>query len=675
MIKIPKKNRSYVYAAAIVLLSSVFLQFFSVTALNESVEVAVTRPLAFFLRSKILREDLDPRIKIFSLDDRSVAGLGALDLDLPTWASLINAVGERKPNSIFVDKIFDKVYPAEEVEEFIEKANSWQSPVYPIVFVYPGKIPFRDIIPSVKETANLSTLKAENFPGLTKSNFSLYGARSDILNAFQSAGHTVYNGDGKGVLFYQTDTGALVPHLGLLGAETFKIQNGIQVNGRFVPLNRNLEFVVNFLPKDRFLKRSFSLLEVVTATKKQKAITPVKEGDYVVILPAMFTGNTDWRETPFGSMPGGYYGISVLNSVLTGNWITNVKDPGFAVLLSSIVMVVLGSKISTTKLIVVTSSLVLGILLGALFLFLFTNTLIFWLPVSIAMILNLIILVVGLNQDASLEKVRLDAELATAKIVHHTFFPPVQFESSHLMLSSFYESSTECGGDWWMHNAVSPDVEYVLIGDAVGHGVPAALVASVAFAVNSTMERLKDRDRLTMPGPKEFLDILGGVLESMKSRNAVMTFQVAKFDFIACTMELANAGHTFPILIPEKAEDDRLKAGKKSLTIRLAGDPLGLNLPRALKEKKVELRPGDRIVFYSDGIIENKGGKDQSAMKMAGLSAIIEASAHQNVEIMKKDILKSYLTHVGDQLKDDDATLVVVSYQPHQNRLNPALES
>jgi serine phosphatase RsbU (regulator of sigma subunit) len=178
-----------------------------------------------------------------------------------------------------------------------------------------------------------------------------------------------------------------------------------------------------------------------------------------------------------------------------------------------------------------------------------------------------------------------------------------------------------------------------------------------------------------MPGPQECLDILGGVLESMKSRNAVMTFQVAKFDFVACTMELANAGHTFPILVPESAEDDRLKAGKKSLTIRLAGDPLGLNLQRTLKEKKISLRPGDRIVFYSDGIIENKGGKKQSPMKMAGLSAIIEASAHQNVEIMKKDILNAYLSHVGDQLKDDDATLVVVSYHPQQNRLTPALES
>ena len=656
------KNRNYVHCSVAVLVLAIVIQIFSLTALNESVEVAVTRPLAFFLKSKVIKEDLDPRIKIFAMDDRAVSGLGTLDLDLATWSSVITAVSQRQPKAVFIDKLFDKIYSPEDIAEFKSVSQTWQAPIYPIVFVYPGKISFRTAISDLKFPTQLQSLASEQFHSLPSSNLNLYGAVPELLSSFSAAGHTVYNGDGKGSFLFKTDDGQVVPHLGLLGASTIVFERGLLVNNIKVPSDKNFEFIVNFLPKDRFLKRSFSLLEVVTAAQKNKKITPVNEGDFVFILPAMFTGNTDWRETPFGSMPGGYFGISVLNSVLTGNWIRNIKDPGFAILLCSFLLIFLGYKSSPTRLIALTSVLIVGVLVAAFLLFVFANILVSWLPLTIGMTASLVILVIGINQDASLEKVRLDSELATAKIVHHTFFPPVKFSSKHLDLVSFYESSTECGGDWWMHSTVSSDVEYVLIGDAVGHGVPAALVASVAFAVNSTMKKLKDKDRLAMPGPSEFLDILGSVLESMKSRNAVMTFQVAKFDFVAGTLELANAGHTFPVILPENEQDDRLKPGKKSITLRLSGNPLGLDLKSEYKVKSTNLRPGDRIVFYSDGIIENRGGKDLSPLKLAGLTAIIESSANLDLESLKKDILKGYLAHVGKISPDDDATLVCVGY-------------
>ena len=51
-------------------------------------------------------------------------------------------------------------------------------------------------------------------------------------------------------------------------------------------------------------------------------------------------------------------------------------------------------------------------------------------------------------------------------------------------------------------------------------------------------------------------------------------------------------------------------------------------------------------------------------LKLSGLNAIVHASANPDIESMKKDILKNYLAHVGNFPRDDDATLVVVAYQP-----------
>jgi serine phosphatase RsbU (regulator of sigma subunit) len=85
-----------------------------------------------------------------------------------------------------------------------------------------------------------------------------------------------------------------------------------------------------------------------------------------------------------------------------------------------------------------------------------------------------------------------------------------------------------------------------------------------------------------------------------------------------------------------------------------------MDLKSEYKVKSTNLRPGDSIIFYSDGIIENRGEKDSSPLKLAGLTAIIEASANPDIETMKKDILKGYLAHVGKVPRDDDATLVCV---------------
>src|SRR5690606_41178774 len=51
-------------------------------------------------------------------------------------------------------------------------------------------------------------------------------------------------------------------------------------------------------------------------------IRSLPEDGVVVILPAMFTGHTDMVQTPFGIMPGGFIMSSLVNSTVTGDWLT-----------------------------------------------------------------------------------------------------------------------------------------------------------------------------------------------------------------------------------------------------------------------------------------------------------------------------------------------------------------
>lgn len=359
-------------------------------------------------------------------------------------------------------------------------------------------------------------------------------------------------------------------------------------------------------------------------------------------------------------MPGGYYMVSVLNSVLTSRWIRMVSDPGFGVILLTAFLIVVGRYLNSVALIASTLSLLVSVVAGFIALFVYADILVSWVAPASGTLFSLLCLLIGKGQDSRLEQSRLDSELATAKLVQSSIFPPSYLEAGDIRLAGFYETSSECGGDWWHQTSVSEQENLFLIGDAVGHGVPAAMVATLAFAVNSACEQFKLKKETPVPDPAEFLEILNGVLWSMKSPSAVMTFQIARIDTVAMTMVLANAGHVLPIIVPRSPDDPRLKEKKRSIVIRNAGNPIGLGVKCLVGTKTTDLAAGDRLVFYTDGIIENVGGDKMVPLNRKGLVEIVEESWHESVEVMRDNIVARYTKHVGTSPRADDATLVVL---------------
>ena len=81
--------------------------------------------------------------------------------------------------------------------------------------------------------------------------------------------------------------------------------------------------------------------------------------------------------------------------------------------------------------------------------------------------------------DQMKDKGRMESELQTAKVVQDSLFPPDTLIRDPYKLFGFYDSASECGGDWWGYKESGKKL-YLFIGDATGHGVPAALVTASA---------------------------------------------------------------------------------------------------------------------------------------------------------------------------------------------------
>ena len=295
---------------------------------------------------------LDERIKIISFDNNTVNALEKHDLRLRDWAAVIEKIADHEPASIFIDKAwglpigknFDKPISAKEGAAFSNKIQKLKMPVVVGSTYVPNSIVADKGNRSTKHLRsrvlefNRSEHKLANFlpPYAAKSlvawlpiekTTTPLGPHRFLQDAFHKIGHIDYSnqfGYIKPIVRYGPQ--GIIPHASLLTSNDLEIsEGGIAINGKPIPLNRYNEIYANFSAPQEYFDKTDNLLKMMIFLNRGKRLDingrEIEKGDHVVILPLMYTGNVDFVETPVGKIQGGYLMTSMINSVLTGNWI------------------------------------------------------------------------------------------------------------------------------------------------------------------------------------------------------------------------------------------------------------------------------------------------------------------------------------------------------------------
>ena len=269
--------------------------------------------------------------------------------------------------------------------------------------------------------------------------------------------------------------------------------------------------------------------------------------------------------------------------------------------------------------------------------------------------------------NVQIERARFEKELETAKMVQSTFFPKKKIEGDFSRITGFYKPASECGGDLWAHFRVSPRHEYIFIGDAMGHGAPAALVTAMAYSIfMATLDLLKTSQHQLI-SPKDILAQLNSIIFEAVEGTISMTAFVALIDYEQRLITFSNAAHNFPIIVSKSAEDSRFPSKKKTINnktfsygnLSLTGQLLGVEAGKTYEEKSMPISPGDRITLYTDGIIECQNPGGQAFGKKRLVEAIVNAS-ELDASNMKNAIVKIAFEHFDKEPLADDTTLVVV---------------
>src|SRR5215207_4766462 len=188
------------------------------------------------------------------------------------------------------------------------------------------------------------------------------------------------------------------------------------------------------------------------------------------------------------------------------------------------------------------------------------------------------------------ERELIEQELRVARRTQEASLPKEVPTLEGWEISPYYQPAREVGGDFYDFFDLEGGMVGVVVGDATGKGMPAALVAEAT----SNMLRAVAQ-ALGSSSPSEVLARVNETLLARIPQNMFVTCVHAVLDPKRGNLRYANAGHDLPYLRRNSGEVEELRA---------RGMPLGLMPGMGYEQKETVLDVGEAALFYSDGLVE-----------------------------------------------------------------------
>ncbi len=225
--------------------------------------------------------------------------------------------------------------------------------------------------------------------------------------------------------------------------------------------------------------------------------------------------------------------------------------------------------------------------------------------------------------------------------------PPLAFTSPDLAIAGLLEPAYFVAGDAFDYS-LNGDVFGFAILDAMGHGVNSTLASTLALGAF----RFGRRRGLDLTVIAEQID--DALMEHFYGE-CFVTGHICQLDTATGVFRWVNAGHPPPLLI----------RGSKVVAEMKADPCLPLGLGIGITEVgEVRLRPSDRVLFYSDGVVEARprGGPQFGVDRLIDDAEEHLGNAFPVAEVLRR-LVRRLREHRGGEL-EDDATLVFLEWQP-----------
>ena len=255
---------------------------------------------------------------------------------------------------------------------------------------------------------------------------------------------------------------------------------------------------------------------------------------------------------------------------------------------------------------------------------------------------NVVAVFRDMSEQKELEKYALmQREMDIASGIQSSLLPRDPLLADGIKAMARQHQASMVGGDWydyWRHD----DKVFIVVGDASGNGVGAALFATMAMSALRVEAREHNR----------IMEILEHVNHSLYTANrsdSFVTVFFAVLDLGTMTLSYSNAGHEEPLSLLPGEKIENLTSDNRSL--------LGIFARADLDVRQHQLRSGERLVLYTDGVIDAMNSRGR-LFGLKRLNRFVTANRELPAEQFIDTLIESVLEFCGGEPKDDMTVMV-----------------
>lgn len=247
---------------------------------------------------------------------------------------------------------------------------------------------------------------------------------------------------------------------------------------------------------------------------------------------------------------------------------------------------------------------------------------------------------------------RIEYELNVAHEMQLSIVPDKKrmeyfLQTSLLNISSVFRPCNKLGGDFWDMIELTEDKTGIIVVDFSGHGIVPSLST---FRIKEYIHSLGNEIR----SPAKLLEMMNKNI--FKNFNINATCSYAIFDKRDKRLTYSRAGHPYGIWY-KKSEDKLIELKSKGMTLGFLPDS-------KYEEKEIVLGKGDKLIFYTDGIIEAQNINDEF-FGDDRLKKIIFQKKDTSPAALSNAIMAFFENFIGEKELNDDITQVVL--EPVEN--------
>lgn len=247
-----------------------------------------------------------------------------------------------------------------------------------------------------------------------------------------------------------------------------------------------------------------------------------------------------------------------------------------------------------------------------------------------------------LYQRVAQQEQRLEHDMQMARDVQLHLMPKHSPLHRHANFASRFVPARIIGGDLYDYLNYDEQHTAIAIGDVSGKGAPAALFAALVSGIMRSMAAQR-------PSPAAMLQVLNRALHERRLDTQYVAMLFTVWNDSNQTLQLANAGATQPVF----AHDGEVEL------IPVAGFPLGMFAEASYEEISLATRPGDSLVFFSDGLTDAENDEGEMYGNERLMSSI-GRHAHLPAPQMAEAIFDEITRFQGSRDRFDDETLIVL---------------